>query len=93
MSSYLLLAFPMLVSLVSMCLCCLCSLISQTSNCARLLIVATPVLKSSRPKVQLHGNNVCDIIIVRMISENAQTNRPAKCKANLEPHVKHVAIW
>jgi len=39
--------FPFSFSLVSSCLICLYFLVSQTHNCARVLIVATPVLKAT----------------------------------------------
>ena len=63
MSSCLLLAFLFSVSLASPHLHCLHSSVSWTLNCARLLIVATPVLKAAvKPtKVKLNGNNVRDI--------------------------------
>jgi len=44
MSTCSLLAFPLLVSLTSLYLRCLCFSVSWTHNCARLSIVATPVL-------------------------------------------------
>ena len=51
------------------------------------------LLKST---VYLHGNSVCDVIIVHMISGDAQTNRPTerrgKRKAILRPagqSIKH----
>jgi len=46
-SSCSLLAFPLLVSLALSRLCCLCFAVSQTHNCARLVIVATQVLKTA----------------------------------------------
>jgi len=46
-SSCSLLAFPLTVSLTSSRLRYLCSPVSQTCNCARLLTVATPVLKAA----------------------------------------------
>ena len=61
-SSCSLLAFPLSVSLASLCLRCLCFSVSQTHNCIRRLIVATPVLQQSNhpksTKVKSHGNNV-----------------------------------
>ena len=66
-----LLAFSLLVSLTSLSLRCLCFSESGTCNCARLLTVATPVLK-----VKLHGNNIPDIIITHVISGDTQTNPP-----------------
>jgi len=53
------------------CLYCWAS-VSWTCNCARLLIVATLVLKAA-VKSRLHGNNVCDIITGHIRSVDAQT--------------------
>ena len=60
-----------------MCLHCLCCLVSRTRNCARLLAVATPVLKAAvkSAKVKSHGNSVCGIIIVHVMSADTQTNK------------------
>ena len=49
MSSWSLLAFPLSVSLMSLRLCYICFSVSRTCKCARLLIVATPVLKAAVP--------------------------------------------
>ena len=75
-----------------LCLHCLCSSVSRSRNCARLLTVATPVLKAAvkSTKVKLHGNSVRNIYvnIAHMISVDAQTNkqtRHGKCKAILGP--------
>ena len=81
-------AFLCSVSLASLHLRCLCFSVSQIHNCARLLIVTTPVPKpavQSQIKVELCGNYVCDVIIVHMISGDAQSHKPAdaenrKCK-------------
>ena len=58
--NFLLLVFLILVSLASSHLCCICFLVSRTYICARLLIVATPVLKAAvKPaKVNSHCNNI-----------------------------------
>ena len=89
MSSCLLLAFLFSVSLASPHLHCLHSSVSWTLNCARLLIVATPVLKAAvKPtKVKLNGNNVRDIYCTcdKYGHTNKQTNRHGKCKATLGP--------
>ena len=77
MSSCSLLAFLLTVSLTSSHLHCLCSPVSPTRNCARLLIVATPVLKAliKSTKVKSHGNNACIVIIVHVLSADVQTNK------------------
>jgi len=84
--------FLLSVSLALSCLRCFCFLVSRTRNCARLLILATPVLE-----VKSHGNNdICDIIIVHMLSEDAQTNRCGKRKAILGTNqlcTKCLASW
>ena len=67
-------------------------LVSRTRNCARLLIVAISVLKAAvrsqlnwSSKVQLHDKNVCDVIIMHVISGDAQSHEPtdAETKAVL----------
>jgi len=50
-------------------LCCLCFSVSQTCKCARLLTVATPVLKATvHSKADVH-----DAISAHMIGTEAQT--------------------
>lgn len=71
---------------------CLNSSGSRTHNCARLFVVATPVLKASI-KVKSHGNSICEVIISHMISAEAQTNKHMwKHKAILGP-AGHVPGW
>ena len=82
-SSCSLLAFPLLVSIVLACLCCLCcSSVSWTHICARLLLVATPILQADvkSTKVKSHSNNVRDVIIAHVITGlHRPTNGCGKC--------------
>ena len=65
---------------------------SNSYDFDRLLIAATPVLKTAikLTEVKLHGNNVCDVTIVHVIQRmhkqtNKQTDRCGKRKAILRP--------
>jgi len=66
--------------------------------CARLLIIATPVLKAAvkSTKVKPPGNNVRDLIIAHVIGANTQTNKPTDVESYLRiswAHMKHVPSW
>jgi len=74
--------------------------VSRTYNCARLLIVPTPVLKAAikSTKVVSCGKNVCDVIIVDVVNMDAQTNKHtgAEKKSNLTTswaHMEHMPGW
>ena len=72
-SSCWLLAFPISVSLTLLCLHCLCF---SASHCARLLIVATPVLKAAKTdEIKSHGNNLRDVNIAHDTQTDRQTHR------------------
>ena len=73
-------------------------------NCARLLIVATPVLKAAvkSTKVMSHGSNIRDLIIAHVISANAQISKQLTWRtlgraghaqsmwpAGKRPHINH----
>jgi len=53
------------------------STVSQTRNCARLLIVAIPVLKAAvkSTKEKSPGNNACDVVFIHVISADTQTKQ------------------
>jgi len=44
-------------------------------------------------KIRSHGNNVHDIIIVHVISADAQINRCGKCKVTLGPAGRVWSVW
>jgi len=84
-----------------LCLHCFHYSVSQARNYARLLIVATPVVKAAikSTEIKSHGNN--DVFIVHVINWDAQTNQQTeqtnkqmqKHKAMLGPAGCTLCTW
>ena len=85
MSSCSLVAFPLSVSLASLHPLCLCSSVPQTCNCARVLIVATLVLKAaelacvvSHP-TRMDSKPCMRIILLQSVTQRHPTQMWSSC--------------